>query len=263
VITPQPSPESAFYLRAWYTQALPPSATFSWLPMATIADGQYLDGNVVVPAIFPGPLLISPIASSITDAGVAQIVAEATKLGMLDQGPDFTGGTTLPGSRTAQLVMIVDGVTHELVGNPDLTIQCVRAPCEAPPGTPEAFASFWQDLGSTGSWLADDLGPSAPYLPERVALMLSTAVPSDPSLPANPVEWPFETPLADSGVPYPGGEVGDRCVTLSGAALDAMLPILQSGNQLTVLVDSTGTVRAPIPRVLMPLEPSPCPDSSV
>jgi len=47
VITPQPSPESAFYLRAWYTQALPPSATFSWLPMATIADGQYLDGNVV------------------------------------------------------------------------------------------------------------------------------------------------------------------------------------------------------------------------
>jgi hypothetical protein len=50
--TPPPSAEpSAFYLRAWLSQALPPDVTFTWTPTLTISEGLLIDGNVAVPAI--------------------------------------------------------------------------------------------------------------------------------------------------------------------------------------------------------------------
>src|SRR2546423_4712457 len=70
--TPAPSPSpvsvpshgptagAGFYLRAAYVQALPPRGTFAWLPVLTIANGSVLDGNVAIPAIYPGPLMIVP-----------------------------------------------------------------------------------------------------------------------------------------------------------------------------------------------------------
>src|SRR5687768_1997164 len=67
---PSPSPGTDFYMRAWYTQALPPEHTFSWLPVLTIKDGVAVDGNVAVPAIFPGPLVIVPNARPISTDGI-------------------------------------------------------------------------------------------------------------------------------------------------------------------------------------------------
>jgi len=124
--SPSPDPGAAFYLRAGYSQALPPPSTFSWLPMLTIEDGLAVDGNVAVEAIYPGPLLIVPYARTISEAGTAAIVDEARRLGLLGNATDFSGGTAMPGSRTAQLRLVVDGVTYDLTGNPDLVDRCRR-----------------------------------------------------------------------------------------------------------------------------------------
>jgi hypothetical protein len=254
--SPSPSPAAAFYLRAWYTQALPPRGTFSWLAMLTIADGVLLDGNVAIDMIFPGPLTILPIARSISADGIAALADEARRLGLLGDVIDFTGGQPMPGGRLAQLELIVDGKTYMLTGNPDLQIECVRAPCEAAPGTPQAFAAFWHELTMAETWLEPELGPSQQYVAERVALLL--AAPSNQGLANVPVDWPFDTPLAEAGVAFQG-EAGERCITLSGDALAAIWPTLRDGNQLTVFVDTAGTQAAPVVRVLVPGDESPCP----
>jgi hypothetical protein len=256
--SPSPAPAQGFYLRAWYTQALPPRHTFNWLPMLTIADGVLLDGNVAIDMIFPGPLTIVPIARPISDPGIAAVVDEARRLGLLGDITDFTGGQPMPGARLAQLELVVDGQRYLLTGNPDLNIVCVRAPCEAAPGTPEAFGAFWQELSMAGSWLDAELGPAQVFTPDRVALLLTA--PADQGMAPLPAEWPFVTSLAEAGVAFPA-EQGDRCVTLSGAALGAIWPQLLNANQLTVFVDQDGNQAAPVVRVLVPGDESPCPDS--
>lgn len=257
--SPSPSPAADFYLRAWYTQALPPRNTFSWLAMLTVADGVLLDGNVAIDMIFPGPLTILPIARPISPDGIAALIDEARRLGLLGEVTDFTGDRPMPGARLAQLELIVDGQHYLLTGNADLQIVCVRAPCEAAPGTPEAFAAFWQELTMAETWLNAELGPVQQYVPERVALLLTA--PTNQGMANVPFAWPFETPLAEAGVAFPG-EAGDRCITLSGDALTAIWSTLRDGNQLTVLIDSAGTQVAPVVRVLVPGDESPCPDRS-
>ena len=256
--TPSPAP-AAFYLRAYYNQALPPRFTFAWLPTITVADGILYDGNVVIDAMFPGPLTIVPYARPITDAGIAALVDEARRLGMLEGNGDFSGGLARPGARTGEIELIVDGASYSLRGNPDAMIVCVRAPCEAAPGTPEAFGAFWQELMIAGTWLESELGPAQDWTPERVALLLTAPTVQD--MPARPAEWPFETSMAEAGIEYPAEE-GARCTTLSGDALQALWPTLHDANQLTVLVDQHGNQAAPIVRVLVPGDESPCPDEA-
>ncbi|MEO8625661.1 MAG: hypothetical protein ABI452_03080 [Candidatus Limnocylindrales bacterium] len=257
--SPSPSPVTSFYLRAYYTQALPPRNTFNWLASLTVADGLLLDGNVAIDMIFPGPLTILPIARQITPAGIQMLVDEARRLGLLSDKTDFTGGGPMPGARLAQLQLVVDGVTYNLTGNADLPAPACPNPCNPDPGTPQAFAAYWQELMLAGTWLDAELGPSQQYVPNRLALLLTP--PTNQGMAPQPVAWPFDTSLAQAGVEYPG-EAGDRCVTLSGDALAAVWPTLRDGNQLTVFVDSAGTQAAPIVRVLVPGDQSPCPDAS-
>lgn len=245
--TPAPSAATSdFYLRAWYTQSLPPQYTFSWLPPTTISDGVYLNGNVAVPAIYPGPLIIIPFASTITDAGIAQIVSEATRLGLLGDETDFTGDSAMPGAKLGQIEITADGKTRVLTGNPDLQIVCITTPCEGAPGSPEAFAAFWRNVTALDMWLPDELGKGEQYVPERVALLLTETDIGSFSPPPTIVAWPLDVPLTDAD-----------CVTLEGTDLATMLPVLQAGTQLTIFGDGD-TYRQPTVRVLVPGEPSPC-----
>lgn len=120
---PNESPGAGFSLRAWYTQALPPAVTFSWLYVLTVAEGTVIDGNVAVPAIYPGPLLVLPNARSISPAGIAAIIDEARGLGLLGDISDFTAGA-LPGAQLGQIELVVDGVRRELVGDPGRAVRC-------------------------------------------------------------------------------------------------------------------------------------------
>ncbi len=230
--------------------------------MLTIADGMLLDGNVAIPAIYPGPLMISPIARTISEEGIATLIDEARALGLLGEETDFTGGGIMPGGQTAQIEIVVDGQSRVLSGDPQISVPCNSdGRCPAEPGTPEAFAAFWQELMNSQTLLEGALGPVVDYEPERVAILFTAPPPEEPGLSPEPVEWPLDTPLAETGVEFPGEE-GMRCVTLEGEDLAAVLPILQAGNALTTVVDADDTQAGLSVRVLVPGDESPCPDQS-
>ena len=251
---------AGFYLRAFYSQALPPIHTFNWLPPVTISDGIAIDGNVAVPAIFPGPLLIVPFSRTITEAGTDAIAAEADRLGLTGGETDFTGGTSMPGSETAHLVMTIDGTTYELFGAPDAVPACEGDECNDVAGTAPAFSAFWQEIQQLDSWLADELGPVADYTPERVAMLLYPPQPADGIVPEQ-VEWPL-APFSQLGVPYPAAE-GAQCVTISGDDLETSLSVVLKANEITIFVDSTGDGRQAKAVVVVPGAPSPCPDEAI
>jgi hypothetical protein len=253
-----PEPTNGFYLRSWYTQALPPPSTFNWLPLATIADGVAIDGNVAIPAIFPGPLLIVPFARSITEAGTDAVAAEAERLGLLGETTDFTDGTIMPGSQTGHLQIVVDGVTHDLIGNPGHIVTCQAGECVPDAGSPEAFAAFWQEILNLDAMIPSELGPSGQYVPDRVAVLF--APPADgQGMQQQQVPWPLDETFDSVGAV---GASGQRCSTYSGDDLAQLLPNLVTANQLTIFHDSVGNQRSLVTIVVVPGADSPCPDQA-
>jgi len=255
---PTTSP-AGFYLLASYSQALPPIHTFNWLPPVTISDGIAIDGNVAINAIYPGPLLVIPFSRTITEAGTDAIAAEAVRLGLTGGETDFTGDTALPGSQTAHLVLTIDGTTYELIGNPDAVPACQGDECNDMAGTPAAFSAFWQEIQQLDPWLADELGPSEDYTPERIAMLLYPPQPAEGIVPEQ-VQWPL-APFAELGVPYPAAE-GAQCITISGDDLESMTQLLVDANEITIFVDSTGEGRQAKAVVVVPGATSPCPDEA-
>ena len=164
----------AYRLRATTTQAIPPVDRFGLLPMVTITG----DNRVVVSgpqlAIYPGPLLPNLQARPITDAGFAKIVDLGRDLGMFTGSGVFVPPDVMPGASLGRIEIVVDGVLHDLTGDPSSVtgcatmpcnpapgiqvIECIKAPCNPAPGTPEAFATFWEALSDL-TWLQADLGP--------------------------------------------------------------------------------------------------------
>jgi len=241
---------SGFYMRIWQTQALPPQIAFAQLPSVTIDNGQFIDGLVAVPTIYPGPLWIDPSVRPISAAGLALIVYQARAAGLLGSTRDFTGGG-VAGAITGHIETIVDGVTYDLTGP-------VSMPDRVPstPGTTAAFEEFWQKMGDTVDWLDPSLGPSATYEPTRLAVL--AIPPSAASSGVSPSEtpWPLSTPFSSFGTVFGGSD--SRCMVVSGEDLTRLVPVVKQSNQLTRFVDAQGAKVSLLVRVLVPGEPSPC-----
>jgi hypothetical protein len=245
------------YLRLWQTQALPPPSTFMFASLVTVSNGIWIDNNVAIDLIFPGPLLVLPNARSITPAGEQAIVEQARELGLLEGQTDFTGGGPMPGGVVGHILLIVDGTRYELTGDPARTRFCENGRlCPVDPGTPEAFAAFWSELQDS-AWLAANLGPIAQYRPERLAVLVIAPAGDNSGVAPNKSQWPLSTPFADFGQPFAGGE-GLRCAVVSGDDLVTLLPALLKGNQLTIFVDSNNEQHSVNARAVVPDEESPC-----
>jgi hypothetical protein len=260
-VTPAPtssaSPTAGFYLRGWYEQALPPDATFGQLPILTISEGVAIDGNVAIPAIYPGPIFVKPFARSISSDGQRMIADEARRLGLVGGTTDFTGGGAAPGSQIARLVLIVDGEMYDLSGPADPGVGCRPGECDADPGTPEAFSAFWQGLSMLDSWVGDELGATEPYEPERVAVLFTGPAQPEPGLPQQPKAWPLGGSFDQMGVEYPGAP-GSRCITITGDELELAVPVLEEANQLTVFLDEADGQASANAVVVVPGAASPC-----
>ena len=176
-LAPQPSPQAdTYWLRATASQAIPPIDQFPIPPVATITgDGTYI---TVGPqdAMYPGPALPNLIGRPVSDVGRARLLAEAQRLGLLSGQTDFTAEGGVPGGVTGRLELTVDGKRVTLTGSPEAEIQCVTTPCEAPPGTPAAFAAFWSSLQDP-TWLGDAVGRATPYVADRLCAPGRAAAP--------------------------------------------------------------------------------------
>ena len=245
------SASGGFYMRAWQTQALAPQYMFGSLPSVTIAGGQFIDGMVAIPMIYPGATYVGLSARSISGAGVDAIVAEARKDGLLGDKSAFTEGV-MPGSITAHIQLVVNGVTHDLSGSlPSDTTTSSTAP-----GTADAFHAFWNRISSLGTWLAADLGQSNPYTPTSIAVMLTPPVAAPADLKVQETAWPLSGTLATFGAPL--GTSGYRCGVVTGSDLGKLLPAVQASNQLTRFTDSTGAKMSLQVEVLVPGDAGPC-----
>ena len=244
------SSAGGFYLRVWKDQALPPQYTFTWLPVATISDGKFIDGMVAVPAIYPGPLWVGPSVRTVSANGIAAIVAEARKEGLLGAKSDF--GEILPGGISGHIEMIVDGKTYELEGDPN-----ARTTAQTPaPGSVAAFVAFWGEVSALATWIPDELGPSTPYEPERLAVLALPPTDQANGLTPTEVPWPLATPFSRFGTAM--GGAANRCAVVTGADLATLEPVVKQSNQLTRFVDSENVKDSLEVRTLVPGEPSPC-----
>ncbi|MGA2512083.1 MAG: hypothetical protein ABSG37_00480 [Candidatus Limnocylindrales bacterium] len=245
------SSASGFYLRAWQTQALAPPYTFSWLPSTTISDGQYVTGMVAIPMIYPGPIYVGLPERSISARGIDEIVAEARADGLLGAKSDFSD-TLMPGSITAHIELVVDGVTYDLTGPlpSDATMS------SASPGTTSAFTAFWNRITNLDIWLGAELGASSTYSPASVAVMLTPPADASAGIAPTQTPWPLSGTFATFGSPM--GVAGYRCGIVSGADLATLLPVIQASNALTQFVDSSGAKMSLQARALLPGETGPC-----
>jgi hypothetical protein len=201
------------------------------------------DGQVVVAGpqimIYPGPLLPNLQARPITDAGFAKIVQRGRELGMFAGSGDFVPPDVMPGAQLGRIEIVVDGVLHDLRGDPSRVIVCITAPCDPAPGTPEAFATFWASLADM-SWLAGDLGKEAPYVADAYAVLAGIQPVDDPAIRPGVAIWPLDDqPIKTFGTPV-GADPDPRCGTVRGADAATLRPSLESANQLTRWVDKDG-----------------------
>jgi hypothetical protein len=257
--TPEPTPpaDAKVLLRVTTVQALPPPATFSWLPSVVISlDGRVLTGGAV-PAIFPGPLVNPVVERRLTPNGWARIVAAARAAGLLGANRDFTGGVMPPGSAVTRLEITADGIVYDLVGDGSRIMVCVTAPCEPQPGTPEAFGGFVARLTDLGSWLGADIGPESLHAPAGYAVLV-TDPPDDQGLAQPPIAWPFAGGFAVFGKPVTNGGAA-RCGALTGDDAAAIRAAFGRANQLTKWRDpADGSFHGLVVRPLLPGDGDPC-----
>ncbi|MGK2850388.1 MAG: hypothetical protein ACSLFN_05705 [Candidatus Limnocylindrales bacterium] len=255
--SPSPAP-AGFSLRAWVTQAIEPVSAFSTGGPSVAIVGDRVIVHGPIDAMFPGPILPNLQQRPISQAGIDAIVAAAKAAGLLD-GPIDLVGEPLPGAQVGHVRFVIDGVEREVVGRTDSQIVCITTPCEAPPGTPEAFGGFWSLLSNLDAWIAGELGAQAAYDPERLAILL-TEPRLDATLPPVSKPWPLEEPMATFGVVFatPLGTPPVRCGVVEGDALAAVLLAFRDGNALTRWTSPGGDQRGVVVRALLAGEPDPC-----
>jgi hypothetical protein len=254
-----PDSDAGYALRAVVSQAIPPTARFTWLPYAFISSDGIVVTQGAVPAIFPGPLVAPLFRAQLSDAGYDQVVERARSLGLLDGSGNFSPPNPMPGSMSGTIDLLVDGAMREITGDPNANIQCITTPCDAAPGTPEAFGSFWMDLGNLRALVGDELGPDAEYHPEGYALLVGTPPPDNSGIEPQVVNWVLDIPLAEIGEPI-GADPFPTCGAVRGDDAATLEAAFASANQLTMWVDTT--VSEPVSITVRPLLPGddPCAD---
>jgi hypothetical protein len=196
------------------------------------------DGTVVTlgaqTAIYPGPALPPLIATPITEDGIQALVRSAVDAG-LGEDHQYTdlGSVGIADADTTVFTLTVDGVTHVTkayalgVGGGQQPDQMSDEEFAARTRL-ERFQASLTDLHRTlpeGS-----VGPDAEFVPAGLRLFLSEYRRSQ-DLKEPAVAWPLSTPLSAFG--DPASLDGYTCGTVTGADLDAVLPLAQTANQLT------------------------------
>ena len=264
VASPSPSPrqeppaDAKVRLRVTAVQALPPNATFNWMPQVLITlDGRIIAGGAI-PAIFPGPLVGPLFERQITPDGWARIVDVARAAGLLGLNRDFTGGQMPPGSQATRLELVADGLVYDLVGDASRLMVCVQAPCNAQPGTPEAFAGFVNQLYDLTTLVgAANLGPEVPHNPAGYAVLVG-GPPDDQGLNQPVINWPLPAGFAAFGKPLQDG-TGGRCGSITGADVGLVRPAFTNATQITPWRDPVDdSIHGLVVKPLLPGDGDPC-----
>lgn len=221
------TPETAAWLRAWLTQAIPPRDALARADTLVVtADGVAVQ-PMAVPAVFPGPAVTPLGGRRLSAAGRQAILARARELGLLGGIGDL-GSPTAPGAAVGHIVLQAGGRRVEIAGDPVAEMVCIKAPCNSAPRSREAFGTFWRALSDLG-WLGAELGPERPFSPPAYAVLVGPSPMPDPSLGADVALWPLAVPITSFGSPVGGA----RCGTVAGRDAELLRAALGRANALT------------------------------
>lgn len=185
-------------------------------------------------AIYPGPAMPPLIATPITEDGVQALVRSALDAG-LGEDHEYTdlGSVGIADANTTVFTLTVDGVPHVtkvyalgVLGG------------DRPDGMSDqeftartALERFQASLMVLRRTLSDgSVGPDAEFAPTGLRLFVSGYRRSQ-DLKEPAVEWPLATPLVSFGDPATLDAY--TCGAVTGADLDAVLPLARTANQLT------------------------------
>ena len=253
--SPSPSPTTGFALRRGPARRSRRSARSAPAgPDLAIDQGRLILHGPEM-AIYPGPLLPNLQQRPLSQAGIDALVAAARAAGLLDGPTDLTGGLK-PGAQTGHLLFVIDGVEREVIGDPTRQIVCVTAPCDGAPGTPEAFGQFWAKVHDIGSWLGSELGPEAPYIADRFAVLLIEPVVDAIASAVDRTVAPRH-PMSQFGVAL-GGFAAGSLWRHRGRRSQGRAAAFGAANELTHWTDGTDAIFGVVVRPLFPGEPDPC-----
>ena len=246
-----------YALRATPHQAIPPESQFTWLPYAHITEDGLAVTQGAVPAVFPGPLVPPLFAAPISEAGFNRVVQRARALGLLNGDGDFSPPDPMPGALSGLIELRVDGAMREISGDPNSGIQCITTPCDPAPGSPEAFGTFWREIGDLRSLVGDELGAETKFQSEGYALLIGVTPPDDAGIEPHVVAWVLDTALAEIGEPVAPDPL-PTCGTVRGEDATTLEAAFSRSNQLTRWIDDS--VNEPVSIAVRPLLPgdNPC-----
>jgi hypothetical protein len=143
------------------------------------------------------------------------------------------------GKALGRIELFVDGTRHDLIGDPTRLVRCDGARCIPTPGTPEAFAAFWQRLVDPSPWLGEELGREVDYVAEAYAVLVGPP-PAEPQPQPQVLVWPLDESLATFGRPI-GADPLPRCGIVRGAGADSVRPVLLAATRAAQWVDDAST----------------------
>jgi hypothetical protein len=234
--TPEPSPADpdAVVLRIEVTGGFVPVGTIlTELPVFTL----YADGRVVtqgpIPEIYPGPLMPNLQVQIVTADDVEAIVAAAREAG-LDGSDASHDVTNIADAATTVFTLVLDGEVHRVSAYALFDDPFADPALDEETRTARARLSELQrQLGDLEALLGHPVDAPEPLIAERARLFVTDQVGDpDPNLASQVL------PLPPSIEPEEGEPVGYddafRCVLVEGEAYEALRPILESANALTV-----------------------------
>jgi hypothetical protein len=203
--------------------------------------------------IYPSPALPNLQVSRLTEEAIQAILEEAERAGLI--GPDASYDyPCIADAPTTTFTVVADGATHTVSayalgfedGSGQGSCAAVKADARA------ELQDFSQKLGDLRSWLPEgSIGAEEEYVPTQMRVYVRPYQ-GDAELEQAQVGWPLADPLAGFGERDPN--LGDtRCGVVSGADLEALLPLAQTANELTPW-SSEGTDYGLIFRPLLPDE---------
>ena len=253
--SPVASSSDDLVLRVAYEGGLlAPNAQRAKVPFLSV----YADGRIMmtgaVPAIYPGPLMVTLVFRTVGADGAANILAAAAAAGLTGADTTYPAGPTLDVPDTV-ITVVHDGrrtvstfgfLGADAAGGP---------PSSNPASQAIAAASALVGRLSGNDSFGGTVGAEGTYQPLGFQLFVTPGGPqvTDPSLARPAVAWPLATPLASFGKADPLGGNGARVGVVSGSDAATLGPILASASQLTGFA-SGGTEWTIVPRPLLPDE---------